>query len=224
MVATEPGLRERKKRQTRHLILEAAARLFAERGFESVTVAEIARSADVSEVTVFNYFPSKEDLVFGGMEFFEERLIAAVRGREAGESVLAAFQRPVLDGCKNIAADENAERIARAGALINSSPALQVREREVVARYTQLLAEALAEATRMTRDDVEVQGAAGALMSVHRALVIYVRTKALAGRRGSKLAAEARAQAVRAFARIEGGLATYAIRRARAIALSVAKP
>jgi AcrR family transcriptional regulator len=214
VVTAELGLRERKKQQTRHLILETAARLFAERGFESVTVAEIARSADVSEVTVFNYFPSKEDLVFGRMEFFEERLIAAVRGREAGESVLAAFQRPVLDGCKSVAVDENAERIARAGAFINSSPALQVREREVVARYTQLLAQALAEATSITPDDLELQSVAGALMSVHRALVIHVRTKALAGRRGPKLAAEARAQAKRAFERLESGLATYAIRRA----------
>jgi AcrR family transcriptional regulator len=214
MVTTEPGLRERKKQQTRQLILETAARLFAERGFESVTVAEIARSADVSEVTVFNYFPSKEDLVFGGMEFFEEKLISAVRGREAGESVLAAFRRPVLDGCKDLAMEETAERISRAGTLINSSPALQVREREVATRYTQLLAQVLAEGTGMTPDDVELQGVAGALMSVHRALVIYVRARALAGRRGLKLAAEARAQAARAFARFDGGLATYAIRRA----------
>jgi AcrR family transcriptional regulator len=214
MVATELGLRERKKQQTRQLILEAAARLFTERGFESVTVAEIARSADVSEVTVFNYFPSKEDLVFGRMEFFEETLIAAVREREAGESVLAAFMRPVLDGCKNIAAEENAERILRAGALINSSPALQVREREVAAHYTQLLVAVVAEGTDMTPDDVELQSVASALMGVHRALVIHVRAKALAGRRGPKLAAEARAQATRAFRRLEGGLASYAIGRA----------
>jgi AcrR family transcriptional regulator len=214
MVTTEPGLRERKKQQTRQLILETAARLFTERGFESVTVAEIARGADLSEVTVFNYFPSKEDLVFGRMEFFEEKLIAAVRGREAGESVLAAFLRPVLAGCKSLGVEENAERISRAGALINSSLALQVREREVAARYTQLLAQVLAEGTGMTPDDVELQGVAGALMSVHRALVIYVRARALAGRRGLKLAAEARAQAARAFARFDGGLATYAIRRA----------
>jgi len=214
MVATELGLRERKKQQTRQLILEAAARLFTERGFESVTVAEIARSADVSEVTVFNYFASKEDLVFGRMEFFEDTLIAAVRGRQAGESVLAAFMRPVLDGCKNLAAEESAERISRAGALINSSPALQVREREVVARYTRLLVAVVAEGTGMTSDDVELQGVASALMGVHRALVMYVRAKALAGRRGPKLAAEARAQAARAFRRLEGGLTSYAIGRA----------
>jgi AcrR family transcriptional regulator len=214
MVTAELGLRERKKQQTRRVILESAARLFGKRGFELVTVAEIARAADVSEVTVFNYFPSKEDLVFGRMEFFEEKLISAVRGREVGESALAAFRRPVLDGCKELALEETAERIVRAGALINSSPALQVRERELAAGYTQALAQVLAEGTRMTPDDVELQGVAGALMSVHRALVIHVRARVLAGRRGPKLVAEVRAQATRAFARLDGGLATYAIRRA----------
>jgi AcrR family transcriptional regulator len=214
VVTAELGLRERKKQQTRRLILESAARLFAKRGFELVTVAEIARAADVSEVTVFNYFPSKEDLVFGRMEFFEEKLISAVRGREPGESVLAAFQRSVLDGYKDLAMEETAERIVRAGALINSSPALQVREREISARYTQLLAQVVAEGTRMTPDDVELQAVAGALMSVHRAVVIHVRAQVLAGRRGPKLVSEARAHATRAFARLDGGLATYAIRRA----------
>jgi AcrR family transcriptional regulator len=59
-----PGLRERKKQRTRELIAETARELFVERGFERVTVAEIARSSEVSEKTVFNYFPTKEDLVF----------------------------------------------------------------------------------------------------------------------------------------------------------------
>src|ERR1700749_5221319 len=59
----ELGLRERKKLKTREGILAAAMKLFTERGFDSVTVAEVARAADVSEKTVFNYFPTKEDLV-----------------------------------------------------------------------------------------------------------------------------------------------------------------
>src|SRR5881397_2098743 len=90
------GLRERKKQQTRQLIADTARRLFAERSFEAVTVAEVARAADVSEATVFNYFPTKEDLFYSGLESFEEELLAASRERKTGESVLSAFARFVL--------------------------------------------------------------------------------------------------------------------------------
>ena len=81
---TELGLRERKKLRTRQLITETAARLFVERGFDAVSVASVARAAEVSEATVFNYFPTKEDLVFQGMEAFETELLNAVRDRPAG--------------------------------------------------------------------------------------------------------------------------------------------
>ena len=86
-----PGLRERKKQQTRQLIADTARRLFAERGFEGVTVAEIAREVDVSEKTVFNYFPTKEDLFYSRLEAFEDELVSAIRDREPGESIAAAF-------------------------------------------------------------------------------------------------------------------------------------
>jgi AcrR family transcriptional regulator len=211
-VETATGLRQRKKQQMRRLIFETASRLFAERGFDAVTVAEVARAADVSEMTVFNYFPTKEDLCFAGMEFFEERLLDAVRGRAAGVSALEAFGRLVIDGCSRLAAKENAEVIAKAAALIGGSPALQAREREIVARYTQRLAELLAAETGARPDDVEPQGVASALMGTHRALVAYVRGSAQAGRRGPRLAADARSEARRAFARLGSGLADYAIR------------
>src|ERR671934_155487 len=90
------GLRERKKQRTRELIAETARRLFLERGFDHVPVAEIARAADVSEKTVFNYFPRKEDLVYWRLQCFEEELLAAVRDRAPGESVLDAFAEFVL--------------------------------------------------------------------------------------------------------------------------------
>src|ERR687888_2187364 len=91
------GLRERKKERTRQTIAETARRLFAERGFEAVTVAEVARAADVSEGTVFNYFPSKEDLFYSQMESFEAALIEAVRNRPPGQAVLVAFRDYVLE-------------------------------------------------------------------------------------------------------------------------------
>src|ERR671931_1436658 len=92
----ELGLRELKKQRTRELIAETARRLFTERGFDRVTVAEVARAAEVSEKTVFNYFPTKEDLVYWRLESFEEELLRAVRERDPGESVLSAFGRFVL--------------------------------------------------------------------------------------------------------------------------------
>src|SRR5918994_7068400 len=88
----EPGLRERKKEQTRQLIADTARRLFAERGFESVTVAEVARAANVAEKTVFNYFPTKEELFYSRLKAFEEELLDAVRERAPGESIVAAVR------------------------------------------------------------------------------------------------------------------------------------
>jgi AcrR family transcriptional regulator len=214
-VAAEAGLRERKKHQTRELIADAARRLFAERGFDAVTVAQVARAADVSEVTVFNYFPTKEDLFFGGMQFFEETLLAAVRERAPGESVLDAFRRPVLEGTKRLASDEAAEVIAVAGNLISASPALEAHEREIVVRYTRLLAEQLANEAGTEPDDVEAIGVASALMGVQRALVGYVRSSILSGRRGPKLVAETRSQAMRGFGRLEKGLADYGRKSAK---------
>ncbi len=134
----EPRLRERKKQQTRQLILDAATRLFVERGFDGVTVTEIARAAELSEMTVYNYFPTKEDLVFGRMELFEEQLIAAVQQRAPDESAVAAFGRMVLAGFDQLPA--RTEMIAKAAMLIRASLALQAREREITARYTARLA------------------------------------------------------------------------------------
>src|SRR5215468_6454709 len=152
------GLRERKKHQTRQLIFQTAARLFAARGFDAVTVAEVARTADVSEMTVFNYFPTKEDLFFAGMQFFEERLLEAVRGRAEGVPASAAFRRLIVDGCSRLAAQENTEMIAS---------------------YTHWLADLLAAETGAPPNDTEPQAVAGALMAAHRALVSYVRSSVL---------------------------------------------
>jgi AcrR family transcriptional regulator len=208
-VATEAGLRQRKKQQTRELIADAAKRLFADRGFDAVTVAEVARAANVSEVTVFNYFPTKEELFYGGMQFFEETLLDAVRTRAPGESVLEAFRRPVFEGMQRLASDQTAGVIDAAGNLISASPALEAHEREIVARYTRLLAEQLAAEAGGKPGDVEAVGVASALMGVQRALVGYVRSSILVGRRGPKLVASVRSQAERGFGRIEKGLADY---------------
>lgn len=212
-MASPLGLRERKKQQTRQQIFEAARKLFQEKGFERVSVAEIARLADVSEVTVFNYFPSKEDLFYGGMAFFEEDLIEAVRSRPCGETVLKAFRRRLLAGADRLELKESAEAISQAAHVVSGSPSLAAREREIVERYIARLAELLAAETGADPNDVEPITVASALMTAHRALVAYVRSRVLAGRRGTRLAEEYRSQARRAFGRLERGLGDYAARR-----------
>ncbi len=96
-MASRPGLRERKKEQTRQLIFDAARKLFEAKGFDGVSVAEVARAADVSEVTVFNYFSTKEDLFYGGMQFFEEVLIDP-RPPEGGAGAQGISPHPARRG------------------------------------------------------------------------------------------------------------------------------
>jgi AcrR family transcriptional regulator len=209
---TDASLRERKKRQTRQLIADTAAGLFAERGFDGVSVAEIARTAQVSEVTVFNYFPTKGDLVFGRMEFVEERLVAAIEQRTPPESITAAFGRALLADVDQL--DARAEVIARAAAVIRASTTLQAHEREITEQYTARLATVLAAEAGVNHDDIEARTVASALMAVHRGLLEHVRNAVLAGRRGARLATDAAEQARRALARLESGLADYPVRGA----------
>src|ERR1700735_5742410 len=78
---TDPGLRERKKARTRQVIADAAARLFAERGYEHVAVSDVAREAEVSEQTVYNYFQTKEQLVIDRDQQVQDRLVELIRAR-----------------------------------------------------------------------------------------------------------------------------------------------
>jgi AcrR family transcriptional regulator len=211
------GLRERQKRQTRELILDASAKLFGKRGFDAVKVADVAREADVSEMTVFNHFPTKEHLFFARMEFFEEHLIQAVRDRDTGTSVVDAFGALVIASCSRLAESGRADAIARTAGQIEASRTLQAREREIVERYTGQLADLLAASAGESAGDVEAWAAAAALMGAHRALVRYVRVQAVGGKRGARLSNLARSQARRAFARLRSGLTDYARQRARPV-------
>jgi AcrR family transcriptional regulator len=209
-----PSLRERKKQRTRGRIAETARRLFVDRGFERVTVAEVAREAEVSEKTVFNYFPTKEDLVYWRMETFEEELLEAIRERQPGESILTAFARFVLQQRGLLAQQDPAavEHLASLTRTIAESPALLAREREIFERYTAALAALIGEETGARSDDVEPRVVARALMGVHRALVDYTRARIVAGVRNPGLGREVRAQGKRAIAALEAGLGGYGVR------------
>jgi AcrR family transcriptional regulator len=207
------GLRERKKEQTRAAIADAALQLFAERGFDAVTVAEVAAAADVSTATVFNYFATKEDLLYSRFEAFEDELLGAIRERSPGQSVLDAFGAFILDRARMGAARDLGARVAVTARIVSNSPALLARERQIVARYADALAELLAEETGATLDDLRPRVAAGALMGVHRGLIDYARRRALSRRGRSTLAADLEAEGKRALALLADGLGDYAVKR-----------
>jgi AcrR family transcriptional regulator len=208
-VATQLGLRERKKQQTRQLLSETARRLFSERGFERVSIAEIAREADVSEQTVFNYFPTKENLVYSGLEAFEGQLLAAIRERPAGRTVIAAFGDFILQPRGLFAAEDDtaARELIAVTRMIAASPALLAREQLIFARYTDTLAQLIAEETGARAGDLRPYVLANALIGVHRALIAYVREQLEAGpidRR--RLARQVRRRGEEALALLAGGL------------------
>src|SRR3954468_5326405 len=131
------GLRERKKRQTREAIADAAMRLFHARGFDAVTVAEVARAADVSEKTVFNHFPTKEDLVFEHTVEHVQARIEAIRLRPPGVPLIRVFEAEAM-GFLDRLEDGPVEPLLAVPRLVRTSPALRDRlllayEQEVVA-------------------------------------------------------------------------------------------
>jgi AcrR family transcriptional regulator len=208
------GLRERKKEQTRQLIAQTAWRLFADRGFDGVTVAEVARQAEVAVATVFNYFPTKEDLFYERLEAFEARLMEAVATRAAGESVLAAFRRHLLSSggllAQVEAGDAQAlERLRTVHRLIADSPSLLAREQQAMTRTADTLAALLAAETGARADDLRPQAAANALVGVQRAIVDYTRRRVLDDDEPARLAADVRDLGHRAFALLERGLGDY---------------
>ena len=173
-----------------------------------------AIAADVSAQTVFNYFPTKEDLVYWRLESFEQELLATLRDRAPGESVLAAFGRFVTAprGMLGDYDEETRERLAALTRMIVESPSLLAREQQIFAGYTTALASLIAGEVGASEDDVAPRVAADALMGVHRALVDFTRGRVIAGARHPQLADEVRTQAESALALLEHGLGSYGVR------------
>ena len=203
------GLRERKKQRTRELIAGTALELFLERGFDAVTIAEIAQRADVDAKTIYNYFPSKPDLFYHRLEAFGEALLDAVRTRSAGESVLSAFGRFLLDQRGLLADPGGEEKLRAVNKMILASPTLLAHEEQVYAGFTASLAALLAEETDARPADIEPWVVASALIGLHRALVAYVRNGQRAGTPHTALARGLRSQAKHALATLERGLRSY---------------
>jgi AcrR family transcriptional regulator len=207
------GIRERRRQQTRARIVDAAAELFAERGFDAVSVVEIAQRAGVVEKTVFNHFPVKEGLVFEADPPMRTALLDTVRHRPAGESVAAAAGSFVVAAVSMLGAPEAAAGVAEMAKVIRGSRTLQVREREILDGLTTALADLIAEETRAAPGALEPWLTAHAVMGLYAALLDLARDRVLAGESGPVLTEVLRARGERGLALLQFGLAGYAKRR-----------
>jgi AcrR family transcriptional regulator len=210
-VAATEGLRERKKRETREAIARAALRLFARRGFDAVTVADIARAAKVSEKTVFNYFPAKEDLVFGAGMQRVAALIEAVRARPEGASIVEPFRRWTMDHLDRVE-HEPVDSITAIPRLVMGSDALRNRlfigwEQEAV-----LLGPVIAEQVGGSDSELVPMIVARTLAWTHRLIFRAAFTRLLEGEDQAVVAAELRVEAQRAYDLLEQGLGGYGAR------------
>ncbi|MCW2538370.1 MAG: TetR family transcriptional regulator [Frankiales bacterium] len=205
------GLRELKKHQTRQTIAEAAYTLFSQHGFDDVTVDDVAQAAQVSKKTVFNYFPTKEDLLFDRAEEREAALVAAVHDRPEGVTLLDSFRQLCLGQTRLI---EGLRRKAGAGSggvfdLVQSHPALLRKMHDINARLIDQLAKALAEQTGTAADDPLVGAVAATLIGSQRALYRSLRQRVASGASDAVIVRGHRRDVNRVFDQLEAGLGSY---------------
>lgn len=206
------GLRERKKLQTAQRIYRIAVQLFVERGFDNVSVQEIADAAEVSKMTVFNYFGTKEDLVFGPAEGHFGDAARAVRERAPGESAADAVRRQFLEmvEARDASVGLHREPFARqVYQLVLNTPVLMERAFLASQKGTRELAALLAEETG---DRTLALIAAATLNAARSALIEEHHRRLDAGESPDEIAAEAPERSRQAFELIEKGLKGYAVK------------
>src|SRR5215218_6614555 len=203
-----PGLRERKKRAAREAIATAARRLFADHGFDDVTVAEVAAAADVSEKTVFNHFPTKEDLAFAGREEGIAQFVTAIAERAGTESVLDVFRtmtHTVLDVFV-AGGDEDLLTVAR---IIRGSRTLQERLTVGWESGAAAITAVIAATSGTDDDDLLPAIVARTLWFTHRSIFRAALDGLLAEEDPGRLAARLRVTADRAYDQLAGGLGEF---------------
>jgi AcrR family transcriptional regulator len=203
------GLRERRKQEARQAISGIAMEMFAARGFDEVTISQVADAAGVSKMTVTNYFPRKEDLVFDRAEVIIRGLADAVAARAPGESLLAAIRR---DYAERIAAGDVTLGVPTAtfARMVAGSHALTSRGQEIADLCEQALGDAITAETGV--DDVQQRIVAAQLTSVHRVLFAEGARRILAGQPRDEIRQVLAAAAHRAFDLLEPSLGGYGIR------------
>jgi AcrR family transcriptional regulator len=204
------GLRESKKRQTRSAIAQAAAALFRDRGFSAVTVDDVAAAANVSRQTVFNYFPTKEQMLFDRDEEIEAALLALVRDQPDGAALVAAFRahtRGFWDRLAEVLS--SGTEVHGFWEIVQASPALRDYAEASFARQAQRVGQELAQAWELPPDDLLCQALARALCGVNVAILTARLGRLTAGEDHETVVGDMLAQADRAYDLLEHGLGVY---------------
>ena len=197
------GLRERKKRETQEAIAGAAMELFHERGFDAVTVADIARAADVAEKTVFNHFPTKEDLIFVRADDLLAAQVEEIRSRPPGTPLTTLFEAKTMRLLDQIDAGQM-DRMRVVIGLVRESATLRGRLLVLFEHEANELTAALD-----ADDDVVAAVAIRALIGAHRTIFRAAMARLLTGEHPAKVTGELRIETRRVYSRLERGLAGF---------------
>jgi AcrR family transcriptional regulator len=213
MTTEKLGLRERKKARSRLAISNLATKMFIERGFDDVTVAEVAAAADVSVATIFNYFETKEELFFDREGKVVEAQRRFILERKAGEAITTVLHREFL-----AAIDAGVPHLMAEGAsflrTIEGSAALRARLRLGFEKAEASLAETIAEETEGRPADPTPQIVAAILVAIQRTLLESATAAALRGDAVASTKRKLRQACDRAFALLEGGMRGYGKKKA----------
>ncbi|MGW4036815.1 TetR/AcrR family transcriptional regulator [Streptomyces sp. NPDC004778] len=196
------GLRERKKRLTYQAVSDAAITMFLERGFDKVSVAEVAAAADISKPTLFRYFPAKEDLVLHRFADHEDEAARVVTGRAPHETPLDALRRHFLDGLDRrdpVTGLCDVPQVLAFLRLLYGTPALAARLHTYQGRSEAALARALG-------GGLSGRLAAGQIIAVLRILALENWRRTDAGESADRVYAGAVQAAEEAFVQLRTGL------------------
>lgn len=201
------GLRERKKRQTYERLSETAIALFLEKGFEKVSVAEIAAAAEVSKPTLFRYFPAKEDLVLHRFADHEAEAARVVAGARGAGSPLEALHRHFADGLARrdpVTGLNDDSRVLAFHGLLYGTPSLVARAYAYQGRSEAALTGALGVA--LARPPVAARLAAGQIVAVQRVLAEENWRRIAAGESADEVYPDAVVAAELGFGQLRNGL------------------
>lgn len=197
---SDPGLRERKKQRMYETVSDIAVRLFMEKGFDAVSVAEVAAAAEISKPTLFRYFPAKEDLVLHRIADHEGEAARVVAGAEGAP--VEALRRHFLEGLERgdpVTGLNDHPDVLAFHALLYGTPSLVARAHTHQERSEAALAEVLG-------GDLDARLAAGQIMAVLRVLALENWRRIAAGERVADVRPDAVAAAQRAFGWLAAGL------------------